>query len=558
MLRYLKISNLAIIDRVEVEFGEGFNVLTGETGAGKSILIGALNLLLGAKGSRDMIRTGQEDAEVEGLFEIQHESLLNVNREESSESSGELVISRKIMRSGRSRCLVNGSLVPLSRLEDLGKSLISIFGQHEHHLLLDPTEHLEILDRFGGLEDLADSVNRAFEDWKSSERALAVALRRVAELESQGKENDASIKELTSANLLPGEEENLSAERESLRGAEKVREKAFEAFHVLYSRSGSILESLSEVRKAVDYLAGANPQFSKMRDNFEEAVYRMEDVSLELRNISEKFRSDPRRLEIIEDRLSLIRRLKKKYGMDLAALKKYLVDLEKEAGDVLDASSSVKKLQVAAQQSRHTLDQMADKLSKLRGEAAKNLGVAVQKELAELSMPQAQFKAVLSDVSDRRFSPHGFETVEFHFSANPGEALRPLARIASGGELSRIMLAVKALQAHSNLSGTVIFDEVDSGIGGHTATAVGSRLLKVARSQQVLCVTHLHQIAAMADHHLSVIKMVDEGRTRIQVNQLDHDQRISELARMLGASPDSQSAVQHARGLMEAREGGRN
>ncbi len=425
-------------------------------------------------------------------------------------------------------------------------------------MLLDPSEHLEILDRFGGLEDLVDSVNRAFEDWKASERALAVAQRRVAELESQGKENAASIKELASADLRPGEEEILSSERESLRGAEKVREKAFEAFHILYSRSGSILESLSDVKKAVDYLAGASPQFSKMRDNFEEAVYRMEDVALELRNISEKFRSDPGRLEMIEDRLSLIRRLKKKYGMDLEALTKHLSDLEKEAGDVLDASSSIKKLQVTAQQSRHNFDQMADKLSKQRGEAARNLEMAVQQELTELSMPQAQFQALFSDFPDRRGSARGFETVEFHFSANPGEALRPLARIASGGELSRIMLAVKALQVHSNRSGTVIFDEVDSGIGGHTATAVGSRLLKVARSQQVLCVTHLHQIAAMADHHLTVKKMVDEGRTRIEVDQLDHDQRISELARMLGASPDSESALQHARRLVGAREGVRN
>lgn len=551
MLRYLKISHLAIIDEVEVEFQEGFNVLTGETGAGKSILIGALNLLLGARASQDMIRTGEEEAQLEGLFELPDTSALPQDIDCPLDSSGELLLSRRISRSGRSRCSVNGNLATLGMLQAIGRSLVSIFGQHEHQVLLDADEHGDILDKFGGLHDHREKTATAYSRWNAAEKDLSRALRDLEDLERAGRENAAAAEELSEASLQPGEEDALAEERSALRNAVQIRERAFEAYHALYSRSGSLIEGFSEVRKAVEFLANAHTKFGEVRENLEDAIYRIEDVALELRGIAETSQSDPARLEQIEERLTLIRKLKKKYGKDVEGLIDHLHSLSKEAGDVLEARSAVRRLKGEVETFRSAYLSAARELSKARQKAAKILETAMKKELSALAMPGASFSVTFGRLEEDKGTAAGLEKAEFYLASNPGEASRPLARIASGGELSRIMLALKALEADSGGASTVIFDEVDAGIGGHTASAVGTRLARVSKHQQVLCVTHLHQIAALADRHMSVSKSVSEGRTRIKVTPLNKEQRVEELSRMLGAKPGSKAVRDHVTGLME-------
>jgi DNA repair protein RecN (Recombination protein N) len=551
MLTYLKISHLAIIDEVEVDFREGFNVLTGETGAGKSILIGALNLLLGSRSSPDIIRTGEDEAIVEAIFEVPDGFRLPADL--GSVVAGELMLSRRILRAGRSRCSINGATATVAMLQEIGRQLVSIFGQHEHRVLLAPEEHVEILDRFGRLDKERRSTQEEYEAWKKTEKDLSQAEKRLQELEHQESETADAIEELSRASLKAGEEEALLQEREILKKAVQIREKAFDAHQALYSRSGSIIESLADVRKGIDYLAAANPKLEGIRENFEDAVYRLEDVALELRDIVENFHSNPQLLEMIEERLALLRRLKKKYGTDLPGLVLHLESLSQEAGNILDAKSAVKSLRIRADDKRHDYLEAAVDLSRARRQAAKELEIAMRAELKDLAMPEAVFTVSFRDIPQDKGTALGLEDVEFFLASNPGEAPRPLARIASGGELSRIMLAIKALQVEGSQGSTVIFDEVDTGIGGHTAFAVGTRLSRVAKRQQVLCVTHLHQVAALADHHLSVEKSVRSGRTRIQVRSLNHEERVEELARMLGAGPDSQSAKEHVRRLMDAR-----
>ena len=551
MLKYLKISDLAIIDKVEVEFREGFNVLTGETGAGKSILIGALDLLLGSRSSPDIIRTGEQEAQVEGLFEIPSGMTLPAELGSGLNGATELVLSRKVSRTGKSRSFINGNLATLAMIQTVGRSLVSIFGQHEHQVLLDPEEHVGILDRFGGAAEARRTTSATFAGWTKAARELSQAEKRREELERLGRENDAAIEELTAASLKEGEEDELVQEREVLKKAVQIREKAFEAHQTLYSRSGSLMEGFTELKRALEFLASTNPKLVGMRENFEEAVYRLEDVALELRNVAETSHSDPARLEQIEERLALIRRLKRKYGQDLAGLISQLDTLSEEAGDVLEARADVKKLTGKVSEHREKYLNAARNLSSARRRAASELEDAMKKELKDLAMPSARFGVSFQEVEEDKGSPNGLEKVEFFLASNPGEAPRPLSRVASGGELSRIMLAVKALQVDGLGSPTVIFDEVDAGIGGHTAFAVGTRLARVAHRQQVLCVTHLHQIAALADHHLSVRKYVSQGRTHIDVKPLDREARVGELARMLGASPDSASVREHVQRLMD-------
>jgi DNA repair protein RecN (Recombination protein N) len=553
MLRFLKISNLAIIDRVEVEFHDGFNVLTGETGAGKSILIGALNLLLGLRASPDMIRSGEDEASVDALFEMPERSVLPDDLSALVDDNRELTLGRRLLSSGRSRCFINGNLVTLSAMQAATRALVAIFGQHEHYLLLKPDEHSEILDRFGRLDGLREQTTQAFRTWASSSRELERARTRLDELERDQSDNAAALQELTCADLKPDEESEIAAERDILKKAVQVREKAAEANSVLYSRSGSVTEKLVEARKAIDFLASVNPKLDRLKELFQDVLYRVEDLAAELRDVAESARSDPGRLEQFEERIALIKRLKKKYGRDVAGLLQLAEELNLGSGDALEARSSVRRLEQEADRGKLAYYELAAALSERRKKAAVELETAMLAELKELAMPHATFRVALQAPPDQKPGATGLEKAEFLIAANPGEAARPLGKVASGGELSRLMLALKALQLDEDMSSTVIFDEVDAGIGGHTATAVAKRLARVAGRQQVICITHLHQIAALAGRHFSVKKSVLNDRTRIEVRPLVHEERIEELARMLGASPGSKAALEHVRELMDLR-----
>ncbi len=425
---------MAIIDKVEVEFRQGFNALTGETGAGKSILIGALDLLLGSKASADIIRTGEEEAFVEGLFEIGEGDLVDLPGEVGSITEGgeELILSRRFSRTGRSKCAINGHFSTLSMLQTVGESLVSIFGQHEHRALLDPEEHIEILDRFGNLGQLETAVSESFSGWKRAAKDLISAEKRLAEIQQRIEERSAEIDELAAASLKAGEEEELVQERDILRKASQIREKAHEAYQALYSRSGSLMEGLTEVRKAVEFLGVANPKLSKLRENFEDAIYRLEDAALELRNVSETSRSNPERLERIEDRLALIRRLKKKYGKDLPGLIARLDSLQVESGDIPDARSVIKRLSVLTKDKQDEYSTAAKSLSEARRSTASKLETAIKQELQELAMPQAEFLVKFSDLAMDQGSGTGAEKAEFLLASNPGEEPRPLTACCIG------------------------------------------------------------------------------------------------------------------------------
>ncbi len=549
MLVSLRVSNLAIIERIEVDFHEGFNVLTGETGAGKSILIGALSLLLGTRASADLIRTGEKDASVEALFEMAPDMRLPLDIE-TEPVEREVLISRTISRTGRSKCAINGRSATQSMLGRLGHALVSIFGQHEQRALLDKDEHLDMLDTFAGLNERRGGLAKTFQLWKDAKREAAAARRRLEESLARAEENKAACEELTVAALKPSEDEDLAQEREVLKRAVHIREKAFEAHQLLYSKSGSLIGGLTEVKKLLEWLANANPKLDGLRSEFEEALYRIEDSALELRDVAENFRADPQRLEAMEDRLTLIKKLKNKYKRDIPGLLDYCEELRAQEDGFFFSEKGLKALESKEAEFAAAYVREAHALSQERKREAKSFEAAMKTELRELAMPEASLTVEFTALDAERGRTSGLDQVEFLLASNAGEEPRPLAKIASGGELSRIMLAIKALLVDDNPGVTVIFDEVDAGIGGHTASAVGSRLARVALKQQVLCITHLHQVAALADHHVAVRKSVKKGRTRLEAVELTFDDRIDELTRMLGAGPDAKAAKDHVRDLM--------
>jgi DNA repair protein RecN (Recombination protein N) len=551
MLRLLRVKNLAVIESVEVEFREGLNVLTGETGAGKSMLMGALNLLLGARGSSDLVRTGADEAVVEALFDMPEAHAREGWPEGFRESGGELLVSRRLHKSGRSKCFVNGNVATVGMLQALAGSMVTIFGQHEQHVLLNPGEHLEILDRFGGLTEMRKGVSKTHAEWRAALTALDQAKERLDDLEAKRLTNAEYAEELTKAELRADEEEELVRERELVKKSAQVREKAYESYAALYGRSGSVVETCKEVRKALDVLASIHPDFEPYRDELSEISFRLEDIALTLREKAQKAEEDPGRLDLIEERLALIRKLKRKYGRDVRGLLDFLHSLGEEEGDALEARRLVKRMEASAEEAGRAYRTAAEALGERRIKAARALEDALEAELADLAMQGAVFVVRFHEV-DHPGGANGLEKVEFLLSANKGEAPKPLARAASGGELSRIMLALKALQVDSEGTGTVVFDEVDAGIGGRTAVAVAERLARVARTRQVICITHLHQIAAKADLHVSVSKSSGERRAAISLTYLEGDERIRELARMLGAAPDSETARYHALGIINA------
>ncbi len=551
MLRLLKISNLAIVDEIEVEFQEGLNVLTGETGAGKSILVGALDLALGGRVTKDVVRSGESEARIETLFDVPAGTRMPDALGLDSSHANELVISRRISDAGKSKCFVNGNLVPPSLLKEVGRSLVSIFGQHEHHILMNHDEHLEIVDRFGNLWNLRLEVGQAYATWKDAQKQLGNIKHELERLKEHAQERLATVRELNDANIKLREDEALSKEREKLSKAVQIKEKSHEAYNCLYGRSNSVLGELAEVRKMIEFLVSADADLVPLLESLNDAIYRIEDVAFELRSVSENTTSDPHRLEFIEDRMNLLRRLQKKHKRDLAGLLELKKELELESEYIDGMIAEVKKAEKTLDSARHQYFEVASALSTARRDAAKKLSEAVEKELNDLAMPHARFEVFFKSLESQKPTAVGIDLAEFYLSANPGEEFRPLASIASGGELSRIMLALKALEVDRKGAPTVIFDEVDAGIGGFTAIAVGSRLVRVAKKQQVLCVTHLHQIAALADHHISVVKSLNKGRTTLSVYPLDEQGRINELARMLGTSPDSPDVRSHVLALMK-------
>jgi DNA repair protein RecN (Recombination protein N) len=557
MLRFLKISHLAVIDAVEVEFDPGFNVLTGETGAGKSILVEAVGLLLGGRASGDLVRTGEDAASIEAVFE---------------NGGDELIVRREITAQGRSRAFVNGALATAGALKDLSARLIELHGQHEHHTLLDPATHVGVLDAFGRIDGAETSA--AFDAMRAAGDALARLRKSIADRETRQELVVFQLAELEKAALKGSatgadEDVELASARQVLASAERVERLCEESYASLYESDQAVLASLGAVWRRVGELAALDPKFRPYVDARDAIKSQLEDLALFLRRYADGIEASPARLQAIEERLALLERLKRKHGPTLAdviakrdALRQELSDLE--GGD--ERLAALEREHAAARGAYLTA---AGALSRARRKAGPDFARQLQRMLGELAMERTRFEVRFNSepLAETAWTSGGIDAAEFFVSPNPGEELRPLARIVSGGELSRIMLAMKTLTATSrhgfsdaadrppSLSAPgLIFDEVDAGIGGRVADVVGRKLRTLGSAFQVLCITHLPQIAAYADTHFQIEKKVERGRTRTTVWRLNVEQRAEELARMLGGEAISDGLRASAREMLRERQ----
>jgi DNA repair protein RecN (Recombination protein N) len=549
MLHALHIENLAIIDRLEVAFEAGFNALTGETGAGKSILIDALNLALGERADISLIRAGAEKLRVNAVFELPNDPELHALLGELGiePEDGLLYLSREVHASGRSMARINGQPVPVSALKAVGDRLIDMHGQHEHQSLLKPSSPMEFLDRWLGEPalKLRQRVRETVSALRQTERDLQEIVAREREREQMLDLYRFQVDEIRAANLQAGEDEHLETEARRLTHAEKLIALAGSAYDALMGEHGAYDQTASASRSLTE-IARIDPSVSPWGEMLEGALVQLEEVAHNLRAYAESIEYDPARLEAVIERQELIKRLKRKYGdtieavlqyADEAAAKLHALETQTERRAELEAELA------RLQESAHAL---CEQLSALRRDGAQRFADAVQAALRTLAMERAQFTV---EVRPKPMDATGADSVEFLFSANPGEPPRPLSKIASGGEMSRVMLALKTVLADAAPVPTLVFDEIDAGIGGRTAHAVGEQIAQLAQHCQILCITHLPQIACRANHHLLIEKHTDGAATRASVQPLTGEARVQEIARMLAGAP-SETALQHARELL--------
>jgi len=553
MLTDISIKNFAIIDSLHIQFGRGLNILTGETGAGKSIIIDAVNLVLGGRGSVDLIRTGADDASVEAMFDISAEmALIDFLAEKGIDAGDELLLKRTISRSGKNRIFINGSLSTLSSLADIASRLINIYGQHESQNLLKVENHLEMLDSYASLNDLKAEFSSLYRAYRKIRDRLSGLENGARDAERQKDILSYQLDEIIKAALVPGEDEKLEQERNLLLHAEKLLLKTQSAYDLLYGAEESALGALGSIRSAVTEAAGIDSSLLPLSEVVATAFLQLEDAALSLRDYASRLESDPVRIQAVEDRLELIRKLEKKYGETIAAVLATRDAIEAELLLLSNADLSREELDAESGRLQALMILRGGELSAGRTEASPRLRKALEAEVHQLAMKHAAFSLRFETLPEPRES--GFEKVEFLFSPNPGEEPKPLAKIASGGELSRIMLAMKQLHPESDVP-TLVFDEVDTGIGGATSSMVGRKLKTVASRQQVLCITHLPQVAVYADSHYLVVKNIEAGRTQTTLRLLTPDEKIDEIARMLGGITVTGKSREHAAEMIEAAKG---
>ena len=564
MLTELNIKNFAIIDQLHVEFGPGLNVLTGETGAGKSILVDAINLLLGSRASPEMIRTGQEEASVEAFFELEGGKALEILDRLAPEKTDGLLIRRLIQRSGKSRAYLNGSSITLHMLEELGQELINIYGQHEHQDFLDPLRHIDILDRSSNLLILRQAFHEVYTQWAQATSALEELIGRQKQRSDRLELLSFQSKEICRANLKPGEEEEQISERARLVHAEKLHSIAHQGAEVLYGESGSVVERLKSTLQRLREGAKIDPALAPCIPAVESALFQSEDVASFLRSYAEKILFDPRRLEAIESRLDEIIKLKRKYGASIGEILAFKEKIDQEQKGLESVGEKISELEKRTSTLYTQALASAAELSQRRKKIARELSSKVEAELSTLGMKKVRFGVQIETESPKepaepregreqtpRLNEKGMDRVQFLISPNPGEELKPLAKIASGGELSRIMLAMKRIFAEEASVKTLIFDEVDAGIGGGIAEVVGRKLKEISSQHQVFCITHLAQIASLADAHYRVFKKNQGGRTYVEVTPLNKAERLEEVARMLGGLKITEKTLDHAREMLK-------
>ncbi len=559
MLLELNIANIALIESLRIEFAQGFNVLTGETGSGKSIVVDCMNLVLGGRADRDFVRTGAEKGSVQALFDIAKNSAAKaiLGEMDIDCEDGMVAVSREISRSGRNICRISGVIVPLNTLRRLTGTLLDIHGQHEHQSLLDPAKHIAFLDAYGDNRhtELRAQAAKLHSERVKMESELKKNMLDAAERERLSDMLGFQIQEIASAKLKKGEEERLIARLRILENSEKIRtnvETAYEATYAGAGRTPSAQELLLRAANAMDKLSQIDERYAELGLRLREMVYSAQDIGYELRDILDHMESDPELIEKVSKRLETIDRLERKYGPNLDDVLNFYASAVERLESIQTGDAHIDALKAELAKKDAELDEVCTLLSASRRELAQRLAQAVMQQLRDLGMGRARLEIRIESLP--RPTANGLDSVEFLISANPGEPLKPMASVASGGELSRIMLALKAISMEADGVDSMVFDEIDTGVSGRMAQTVGEKMCAIARDHQVLCVTHLPQIAALGDAHFVVEKHTDGTTTETVVRQLDSEGRIHELSRLVGGAEDSTSSLSHAKHMLEDAE----
>jgi len=559
MLNHLRIENIALIDEVEVSFATGLNILTGETGAGKSILVDSINFLLGGKATRDLIRAGADFAHVEGVLECTDPTVQKSLHNLGIDTTEDIILSRTMQSdSGKSLCRINGRTVTVGMLKEAASFLVDVHGQHEHQSLLDAAKQLQLLDLFCGTK--LDAYKTELEELLKRYRETDRALKAIAGVGNSRQEQVEvwrfQLDEIERANLKFGEEEELTVKRNRLASLDKLHKNATGSLSLLYGGNNIQLcaaDQLSRASGLVAEISRIDPAKEQLYANIQEATQQLQDVISELRDYVDELDADPNELEKLESRLDLIYRTRKKYGGDVEFILKKKEELQRNLDNLENSDVEIARLKQVRRKIVADITTVCDNMNALRTTAGKQIADGISDVLKDLGMKNARFHVAITRKT--AFGPDGNDAVEFMISPNPGEPEKPLKRIASGGEMSRIMLAIKTILADADHMDTVIFDEVDTGVSGRTAQQVAEKLVGISRRRQILCITHLPQIAAMADTHFLIEKSTEGERTVTRVFPLLGEAMASELARLLGGAQITEATMAAAREMKAQADG---
>ncbi len=574
MLKSLSIRNYALIEQLELEFGSGLNIITGETGAGKSIIIDALNLILGERADSEEVRSGAEKSIVEGIFTISGNRRVQqlileagVAEERSGKAPDEIIVRREVNQKGQSRAFVDDTPVPVSQLKQIGDLLVDLHGQHEHQSLLRPETHIDLLDDFGGLENLIRDFREAFRELESKLESLKELITRRDALDEKRELYSFQIKEIDSINPVPGEIDKLESELKILENSERLYEATAKLYEILYDGEGSIHDQLVKVRNQLQDLSEIDKSFESTRAESESAKAVIDEITRSVQSYSSRIDFNPQRLEEIRERLGTLTMFKKQYGGSLEAAIEYREKIGREFALAENFDEEIQKLEAGAESARSTVSEIAERLSSKRREVADRVMKSIIGILDEIGIDKASFEIEITNVEFKgdggRLRPlvklgnifyettgRGFDSVEFFVSTNIGEEPRPLAKVASGGEISRIMLALKTILAKSDRLPLLVFDEIDTGISGRIAAKVGKSLKNLSGFHQIITITHLPQIAGLADVHFRVEKIVKGKRAVTKVTKLSDEERVLEVAKLLSGDDVTQASISGAKELI--------
>ncbi|KXG78151.1 DNA repair protein RecN [Fervidicola ferrireducens] len=570
MLLKLIVKDFALIDDVEIEFKEGLNVLTGETGAGKSIIIDAIGMILGERASSEYVRAGKEFSVIEAIFEYDNTIIDNILAEMGIEQEDNLlIISRKITQQGKNYCRINGTSVPVSTLKSIGKYLVDIHGQHQHQSLLNPEKHLEMLDLLGGeeIQEKKDKVRSLYKKILDTENKLKDLIKARDEFLKYKEQLQFEVDELEKAQLKPGEDSILERELEILEHSDKILRSLSFSLLTLYEGDENNPAVIDNVAKVINVLEEVVDYFSPIKkdlDSLRNILYELEDVVSDLRDHSKTIDFEPGKLDEIQARISFLNRLKSKYNKSIDELIKYKEQAASKLDEALNIDEEIIKLENSLEILKQDYIKSALELHELRKTIASTFEKNISKELKDLGMKDVKFSVDINWIESEegvevknktvKIGERGLDTVEFLISTNPGEPLKPLAKIVSGGEASRILLALKSILAQIDNIPCLIFDEIDVGIGGRMSQIVGEKLFKISRNHQVLCVTHSPQIASLGDAHFCINKISNNDRTFTTVKEIKGEERIKEISRMLGGTEITDKTIAHAKEMLEMAE----